>query len=92
MIIFNIVGIVMAAISFGIAFGVCSLLGLSGEGPLMLVGGPLAVACDALYRWKWNDSRWFHPGAGGSLFFLPLWMFGVLWLILGAIYTINGKA
>jgi len=26
---------------------------------------------------------------GGSLFFLPAWMFGALWIVLGIVYTLQ---
>lgn len=27
---------------------------------------------------------WVRPNRGGSLFFIPIWALGVLWLVLGA--------
>ena len=34
---------------------------------------------------------WIRPNAGGSLFFLPTWSFGVLWLVLGAVRIVRGS-
>lgn len=90
-IIFNIPGIVIVAISFAIAFGVGHLTGTSAEGPLMIIAGSLAAAFDVIYRLKQSVRHWFHPSYGGSLFFLPVWIFGVLWMVLGVVYTINGS-
>jgi len=91
MIIFNLVGLVMLAISFGVAFLTGWIMGTTAEGPLMIVAGPLAAACDAAYRWKHSAGHWFHPDGGGSLFFLPVWTFGLLWLVLGIVYTVQGR-
>src|SRR4051812_28944183 len=89
-IIFNWPGILMAAIAFGIAFGVGRLAGISAEGPLMIIAGPLCAAMDLVYRFRHPDRRWFHPNWGGALFFIPVWILGIVWLVLGIVYTIQG--
>jgi hypothetical protein len=33
----------------------------------------------------WLD--WVHPGRGGHLYWLPVWLFGVLWLVLGILFA-----
>jgi len=43
-IIFNVQGIAMVAIAFAVTFGVGHLAGISAEGPLMMVAGPLCMA------------------------------------------------
>lgn len=88
-IIFNIPGIIMAALAFGIAFGVGSLAGTNAEGPLTLIGGVLILVFDLAYRLLRKAGHWLVPNQGGSLFFLPAWMFGVLWTILGIVYTVR---
>lgn len=85
MIVFNLVGIVIFALSFGIATGVAKVLGLSAEGLTMLIGGPLAVSLDLAYR-KLVGKHWLRPGAGGSLFFIPVWLLGIVWSLLGVYY------
>lgn len=90
MIILNIPGLIILAISFAIAFGIGQLIGTTKQGPLMIIAGPLVVASDLAYRLKRPDGDWLHPNCGGSLFFLPVWPFGILWLVLGVIYTMNG--
>ena len=92
MIIFNLVGLVMFAISFGVAFLAGGITGTTAEGPLMIIAGPLLAACDATYRWKHPAGHWFYPDRGGSLFFLPAWTFGLLWLVLGIVYTVQGRS
>ncbi len=90
MIIFNIPALFELMISFGIAGGIGYLFGTTAEGPIMLMAGPLAIACDLVYRLKRDEGHLFHPGGGGALFFLPVWLFGVLWTIIGIGAVIKG--
>jgi len=85
MIIFNLVGIILFALSFGIATGLGKALGLSSEGLIMLIGGPLSTCMDLAYR-KFVGKNWFRPAAGGSLFFIPVWILGIVWSLLGVYY------
>jgi hypothetical protein len=91
-IIFNIAGMVMMLISFGIAYGVCHMLGNTAEGFWMVISGLVAMVLDFTYRFMKAVPRYFHPKGGGSVFFLPVWLFGVIWLVLGVVYTIRGHA
>lgn len=91
MIIFNIPGILIVILSFGVAFGAGELIGFSTSGPFMVIAGPLAAVCDLVYRIKWGEGHWFHPGRGGHLFFLPVWSFGALWFVLGIVYVLRGE-
>jgi hypothetical protein len=86
-IFFNYVGIAIIAVAFAVAYGVGRLLGFSGEGPLMILAGPMIALLDLAYRFAKTDGNWLVPHRGGSLFFLPVWCFGVLWLVLGLVYT-----
>jgi hypothetical protein len=87
MIIFNYAGIAIAAIALAVGYGAGRLLGFSAEGPMMVVAGPITTALDLVYRLTKADGHWFVPHRGGSLFFLPVWCFGVLWFVLGLVYT-----
>ena len=91
-IIFNVPGILMVAVAFGIAFGIGHLTGTSAEGPLMIIAGPLCTAMDLVYRFKRANRRWFSPSVGGALFFIPVWILGIVWLVLGIVYTSQGRA
>lgn len=91
-IIFSLRGIIMVAIAFAIAFGIGYLAGTSAEGPLMMIAGPLCVAIDLAYRIRPSERRWFHPSFGGALFFIPVWILGIVWLVLGIVYTTHGNA
>lgn len=88
-IVFNLPGIVMAALAFGIAFGVGSLAGTQAEGPLTLIGGVLILIFDLAYRLLRKEGHWLTPNKGGSLFFLPAWAFGALWIVIGIVYTVR---
>ncbi|HEV7671402.1 MAG TPA: hypothetical protein VGS22_23025 [Thermoanaerobaculia bacterium] len=90
MIIFNFIGIGMVAIGFGVAFGIGSLLGLTAEGPLMMIAGPLLLVLDLGYRAKKQPPNWFHPRSGGHLFWLPVWIWGLIWSALGLVYVLRG--
>jgi hypothetical protein len=91
-VIFNWLGLLMAVIAFGITFGVGHLAGITAEGPFMMILGPLCTAIDLTWRYRRPDRHWFHPSFGGALFFVPVWIFGILWLVLGIVYTIRGPA
>lgn len=88
-IIFNPVGLVMLVVSFGAAFLLGHTFGFSGEGPLMIAASPLVIGSDLLYRFKLGEKHWFHPNGGGMLFYLPVWIFGEFWLVLGIVYTVQ---
>ncbi len=88
-IIFNVVGIVIIAASFAVAFVLGKVLGFAGEGPLMIASGPLIAAADLVYRRRFGNSRWFTANEGGMLFFLPVWQVGLLWMVLGVLYTLG---
>jgi len=92
MIIFNLPGIIMLLLAYGIAFGIGHLVGFSAEGWLMIVAGPLATMMDLVYRSKRSGQNWFHPAAGGNLFFIPVWIFGILWTFVGVFYVIRGHS
>ena len=53
----------------------------------MMIAGPLTALFDITYRLAKKDGHLFVTKRGGSLFFLPVWYFGVLWLVLGVTYT-----
>jgi hypothetical protein len=89
-IIFNWLGLAFCAVGFGIAFAIGYMLGITEEGFLMVIAGPITSAIDIVYRIKSKNGHWLNPNRGGSLFFLPVWCFGLLWLIFGIIYMIKG--
>ncbi len=84
-------GIVTLAIAFGVAIGGGALVGITAEGPLMMIAGPLCLVMDLGYRFSRPERGWFQPGAGGAMFFIPVWVFGIFWLVLGVVDTIQGR-
>ena len=92
MIVFNYIGLIMTVIAFAVAFAIGSVIGTNANGLLMIIAGPLLVAMDVTYRLKMEDGHILVPHRGGSLFFLPAWVFGALWFVLGIVNTIQGEA
>ena len=74
-----------------IAFGIGSLVGQTEEGSLMMIAGVVIALVDSVYRWKSDDGHWLLPERGGSLFFVPAWAIGIIWLALGIVYTLTPK-
>ena len=73
-------GFFMALAAFGLAYALrLQWPSLSDAILLALVAG-LFVALDILWRIGKGKRKWFRPGSGGSIFYLPLWFLGVAWL------------
>jgi hypothetical protein len=91
-IIFNWLGLAFLGIGFAVAMSIRAAAGIESEGGTMLILGPVVLVTDLAYRLLRKDGHWFSSRQGGQLFFLPLWMFGVLWTILGAVYLYRGES
>ena len=89
-VIFNALGLAFIGIGFAVAISIRALAGIESEGATMLILGPVVAAADLLFRLLHPSGHWFMPRRGGALFFLPVWLFGVLWTVLGAIYLYQG--
>jgi hypothetical protein len=83
-VVFNLPGIIMAALAFGIAIAV-----MSTHAQGTLIGGVLVLVLDLAYRLLRTDGHWLMPNRGGSLFFLPAWFFGVFWTVLGIVEMVR---
>jgi hypothetical protein len=83
----NLAGIIICATAFGAAFGIGHLAGIADEGPLMIVAGRICTVLDGCYRFRSAERRWFHAHVGGTFFFIPIWVLGIVWLVLGIVYT-----
>ena len=90
-IIFNGPGILMVVIALGIASGIGPLAGTSAEGPSMVIAGLLGAAMDLVYRARRSGRRWLYPSCGGALFFIPVWILGIAWLVQGVASVIQGR-
>jgi hypothetical protein len=89
-VIFNALGLAFIGIGFAVAMSIRAVAGIESEGATMLILGPVVAATDLIFRLSHRDGHWFSPRRGGQLFFLPVWMFGVLWIVLGAVYLYHG--
>jgi hypothetical protein len=83
--IFNAPGLIILIAGFGIGFLLRNTLGLTGEPPVLIIGGLLISAFDLAYRLYADGGHWLKPQRGGSLFFLPAWCFGIFWVIVGIV-------
>ena len=86
-IIFNWIGAGMGAIS--LLVGILVAFQLLSSAPektqmsvLSLVSGSMAVAMDVGYRMKWGGGHLFLPDAGGNIFFIPIWICGIIFALL----------
>jgi hypothetical protein len=85
--IFNIPGLIIFIAGFGIGFLLRNALGMTGEPPVMIIGGLLIIVFDLAYRLLSEDGDWLKPRQGGSLFFLPAWCLGVFWVIAAIVQS-----
>lgn len=87
MIIFNLVGLLIAAAAFVVFAGVLSLTGPSAA-VSYAVGGLAALAGDAFYRYKRLEGSMIgaalSPLRGGHLMFVPVWIGGLIAIGMGA--------
>jgi len=91
-IIFNLVAVAVCGVAFFVAFGLGHLLGMTEQRSLVLIGGPVAMVLDLIYRTE--RRRWFHPRGGASLFYVPVWLLGVFLVVPSAAVMLlapNGK-
>jgi hypothetical protein len=91
-IIFNIIGLLMVAVGFGVAYGLTRLVGSSDEDLLVITAAAAAVACDVAYRCLHPSGHWLSPTRGGSLFFLPVWLCGLLAAAWGTTHALTGES
>jgi len=81
-IFFNFRGFLMFLMAL-IGSGIGQLLGVSSDGPKMLIGGCVALLLDTAYRLISDDGHWLIPHRGGCVVFLPAWCFGLLLIGMG---------
>jgi hypothetical protein len=82
---FNVVGFGIVVFGFGAAYGIGALLGATDDGMLLILGGPLTMALDLLVRLKGEDGHWIIPNRGGYFVFIPIWILGAIWTVLGVL-------
>jgi hypothetical protein len=89
-IVFNTLGLGMVIGSVALAYGFAAILwalGLNvGEGVVPVIAGPLMVIWDLVYRRQRAteySNWWYYPHLGGHIVFAPIWVIGLLCLVLG---------
>ena len=89
MLLFNRLGLVFFLIAFGVGWGIARSLGRPEEGILMMIASPILFLLDAGYR-QARKRPFFRPAeSGGTVLFLPAWMWGLFWTGLGAWYHLR---
>jgi hypothetical protein len=88
-IISNYLGFAMFVVAFLIALGASTAIGFHGDGPAMIIAGPLLIVFDLAYRLNSRQGHWLVPDRGGSILYVPVWCMGAVWLILGILYTVR---
>ena len=84
---FNIVGIVMLVVAVVIGAGVREIAGATAEGPEMILMGALAILFDVTYRVRQPEGHWISPFGGGNIMFIPVWLLGASWFVVGIVYS-----
>jgi hypothetical protein len=87
---FNAVGMVMFLGAFGAGYGLARALGSQSEGLMMLLAGPALALFDLALR-RVKKLRLLDRRAGGIALFVPIWLWGVFWTGLGAVYYWQGN-
>jgi hypothetical protein len=92
MMIFNIIGLVMVLLALAVAFVLTRLFGSSDENHFIILTAVVAILCDVVYRWRHPAGHWFSPSRGGSLFFLPVWLFGLFAIGWSVTHILTGES
>jgi TM2 domain-containing membrane protein YozV len=88
MIVINLIGLLVAAISLGVGIGVADKLGSHGHGLAMMIAGPMMVVLDVGYR-RFRGLK-LVGWRGPAIFWLPAWLWGLLWFGAGVTYVVRG--
>lgn len=82
----NLLGLLLAFAAF-LPLGVLmQRFGPRIEGVVNIIGGGIVFGADWIYRHKFDFS--LEEKNGGRLFYLPIWIWGVIWMIVGTIKVI----
>ncbi|MBY0523891.1 MAG: hypothetical protein K2R98_10865 [Gemmataceae bacterium] len=91
-IFFNLSGLGMMGASVGAGFAATHLLNLPDETPAFyFAAGSVALIADGLVRSQSDSGHWLSPTGGGHFLFIPVWVFGLLWLLIGGARAIMGE-
>ena len=87
---FNWIGLAMFVAALAATAAILHVIGTSGQGPAVLLGGALLVLLDLGVR-RANGARLFSGRGGGTIMYLPVWMWGMVWTGLGALDCLRGR-
>ena len=80
---FNIIGVLIAGPPMALGYFIAKKSGVEDYENLgMVIGGPLTVAVDAIYR-RVYEIEMFEPVRGPSICWLPVWLISAIWAALG---------
>lgn len=83
-VIYNMIA--LGWVVLGLAAGVILnllLFGSINSDRMLFFGGPFIILADMLYRIRVGEGKWFSPNSGGHIFYIPMWIVGILWVVLG---------
>ena len=81
----NRVGFLTVFYGFALGYGASYILGYKDGELTEAIGGALIAATDLGIRVGRHRGKWLGRSSGGTLFFLPVFVFGILWSVLGTI-------
>ena len=79
----NAAAFVILGVSFLPALGICRLLRDDRDGMKLIIGGPLALVIDLVYRLRSPSGDLLLPSRGGKFLYLPVWVFAIFWSLYG---------
>ena len=98
MILFNFRGLLFAGIGLAAAIGIAGWVTGEWHGDSevsFFVLGALVLAIDLGYRARQQAEpggwRLFRSDAGGHVFFIPIWLIGLGWIIMGGVDVATGR-
>jgi hypothetical protein len=84
----NLLGIAVFLAAFGPAVAIMLWLPTAKEGPLVMLGGAIGFALDAGLRKALGHESLLELDRRPRLVFMPLWLWGLLWILVGAIQSL----
>ncbi len=84
----NMLGLAVFLAAFGPAAAIKAWLPSADTGLLVMLGGAISLALDAGLRKVQGDESSPEVDRGPRLVFMPLWLWGLLWILVGAIQAL----
>jgi hypothetical protein len=81
----NLLGLAVLLAAFGPVVAIIAWLPTAEKGPLVMLGGATSFVLDAGLRKALGHESLLEYDRGPRLVFMPLWLWGLLWIVVGAI-------